>query len=243
MFDHVTIRVSDLAVGREFYGRVLGLLEYPRQPSEGEGFVEWNDFSIAAASADEPVTRRLHIGFAAGSHEQVDAWWRAMTAAGAQSDGEPGPRPEYGSEYYGAFILDADGNSVEAVTNGPPRGDGGVIDHLWLRVRSLADARAFYEVAGRVVGFATKPLPGRVHFHRGPTGTFSVARGERTENVHIAFAVPGRAPVDEFHETLVAAGYRDNGPPGERPVYHPGYYGAFVLDPDGNNVEAVFHDR
>jgi predicted lactoylglutathione lyase len=49
--------------------------------------------------------------------------------------------------------------------------------------------------------------------------------------------------VDEFHRVALAAGYRDNGPPGERPQYHPGYYGAFVLDPDGNNVEAVFHDR
>jgi predicted lactoylglutathione lyase len=166
-----------------------------------------------------------------------------MTAAGATSDGEPGPRPEYGSEYYGAFVLDADGNSVEAMINGPPRDDGGVIDHLWLRVRSLDDSRRFYEAAGRVVGFATKPLPDRVHFHRGVKGTFSVVEGEPTENVHVAFPARMRSIVDEFHETLIGAGYRDNGPPGERPVYHPGYYGAFVLDPDGNNVEAVFHDR
>ena len=51
------------------------------------------------------------------------------------------------------------------------------------------------------------------------------------------------ASVEEFHRVLMAAGYRDNGPPGERPQYHPGYHGAFVLDPDGHNVEAVFHDR
>ena len=64
-----------------------------------------------------------------------------------------------------------------------------------------------------------------------------------TENLHLAFGVPDNATVDEFHRVAVAAGYESNGPPGERPVYHAGYYGAFVLDPDGNNVEAVCHNR
>ena len=61
-------------------------------------------------------------------------------------------------------------------------------------------------------------------------------------NVHIAFR-GDNATVDAFHAAAVAAGYRDNGAPGERPIYHPGYYGAFVLDPDGNNVEVVDHNR
>ena len=59
----------------------------------------------------------------------------------------------------------------------------------------------------------------------------------------MAFPAADQAAVEAFHRTAVDAGYRDNGAPGERPEYHPGYYGAFVLDPDGNNVEAVFHDR
>jgi catechol 2,3-dioxygenase-like lactoylglutathione lyase family enzyme len=58
---------------------------------------------------------------------------------------------------------------------------------------------------------------------------------------HIAFGVRDPAQVDAFHAAAVAAGGTDNGPPGPRPIYHPGYYGAFVLDPDGNNVEAVCH--
>jgi predicted lactoylglutathione lyase len=70
-----------------------------------------------------------------------------------------------------------------------------------------------------------------------------IATGEPTKNVHIAFAARNREEVDEFHRLAIKAGYRDNGPPGERPIYHEGYYGAFVLDPDGNNIEAVFHDR
>ena len=64
-----------------------------------------------------------------------------------------------------------------------------------------------------------------------------------TENVHIAFPVPDNATVDEVHAVATAAGYRDNGGPGERPIYHAGYYGAFVLDQDGNNIEAVCHNR
>jgi catechol 2,3-dioxygenase-like lactoylglutathione lyase family enzyme len=64
-----------------------------------------------------------------------------------------------------------------------------------------------------------------------------------TENLHLAFPVVDDETVAEFHRVATAAGYRDNGPPGERSEYHPGYVGAFVLDPDGNNVEAVNHNR
>ena len=66
------------------------------------------------------------------------------------------------------------------------------------------------------------------------------ATGERTGRAHLAFAAKDRDAVDRFHAAAIAAGGRDNGKPGERP-YHPGYYAAFVLDPDGNNIEAVFH--
>ncbi len=66
-------------------------------------------------------------------------------------------------------------------------------------------------------------------------------RGEPVPAVHVAFAADDRASVDAFHEAAIAAGGHDNGRPGLRPEYHPTYYGAFVLDPDGNNVEAVRH--
>ena len=77
----------------------------------------------------------------------------------------------------------------------------------------------------------------------GPSGSFSVVRGTPTEHAHLAFPVADDATVDAFHDAATRAGYRDNGPPGERPVYHAGYYGAYVLDPDGNNVEVVNHNR
>jgi catechol 2,3-dioxygenase-like lactoylglutathione lyase family enzyme len=95
-----------------------------------------------------------------------------------------------------------------------------------------------HEHAGLALGTGT---PERVQF-RGRGSTFSLLPGEPTENLHIAF--PGtRRQVHAFHEAAVAAGYRDNGAPGERPRYHDGYYGAFVHDPDATNVEVVDHGR
>jgi catechol 2,3-dioxygenase-like lactoylglutathione lyase family enzyme len=165
-----------------------------------------------------------------------------MTHAGYKSDGEPGPRPQYSPTYYGAFVLDPDGNSVEAVHH--EHANVGGMDHLWLRTRDVAAARRFYDVATSAVGWRlVHDARDRIRFTDG-RGSFSfVAGDEPTQNVHHAFGVPDRATVDTFHRALLDAGYRDNGAPGERPQYHPGYYGAFVLDPDGNNVEAVFHDR
>lgn len=244
MFDHVTIRVSDPSARTEFYARSFELLGLADLRHGGAAFDEWNDFSVSAATAERPVTQRLHVGFQASSRDQVDAWWTALTRGGYESDGEPGPRPEYGPDYYGAFVLDPDGNSVEAVHNPPLRDDGGVLDHLWLRVRDLAASRRFFETVAPVIGFAVKPLPDRVHFHDGPVpGTFSIVEGDPTEHVHLAFPAPDRETVERFHRVAVDAGYRDDGAPGERPQYHRGYYGAFVLDLDGNGIEAVFHDR
>jgi catechol 2,3-dioxygenase-like lactoylglutathione lyase family enzyme len=70
-----------------------------------------------------------------------------------------------------------------------------------------------------------------------------VIEREPTEHVHIAFPAADDPAVDAFHRAATETGYRENGAPGEREIYHPGYYGAFVLDPDGNNVEVVNHDR
>jgi catechol 2,3-dioxygenase-like lactoylglutathione lyase family enzyme len=84
--------------------------------------------------------------------------------------------------------------------------------------------------------------PGITTLHGADGGSFSLLEGEPTQHVHMAFPTdnPG---VDRFHATLTAAGHLDNGPPGERPRHHPGYYAAYVLDPDGNNIEAVNHNR
>src|ERR671929_546179 len=153
VFDHVTIRVSDLEASRRFYDLVFREVEFPAAPTEGGHFVEWNDFSISQAADERPVTRRLHVGFVAPSREHVDRFWRALTGAGYRDDGAPGPRPQYREDYYGAFVLDPDGNSIEAVHHGLVPKRTGVIDHLWLRVRDLGAAKRFYATIAPAAGF------------------------------------------------------------------------------------------
>jgi predicted lactoylglutathione lyase len=84
---------------------------------------------------------------------------------------------------------------------------------------------------GQVVGMGVRGKP-----------DFWFSAGESSGPIHLAFSASDRATVDAFHAAALAAGGKDNGAPGLRPEYHAGYYGAFALDPDGNNVEVVFHD-
>ena len=240
MWDHVTLRASDFDESARFYDTVLATLGVERTAT-ADWIVEWDVFSLSPADEEKPATRRLHIGFTAPTREHVDAFWRAGIDAGYRDDGEPGPRPEYGPDYYGGFLLDPDGNSAEAVHH-DRAADRGVIDHLWIRVADLGAARTFYvAMAPHTHAELRTDTPERAQFVG--RESFTLVAGEPTENLHMAF--PAREPtwVEAFHRDAVAAGYRDNGGPGLRPEYHDGYYGAFVLDPDGNNIEVVHHDR
>ncbi|MCR6627341.1 MAG: VOC family protein [Pseudoxanthomonas sp.] len=126
-----------------------------------------------------------------------------------------------------------------------------MIDHLGIEVADYARSRDFYErvlaalghgvvmevtrdMTGAYEGCGFGP-PGRPHFWVG-RGSGTPGRGS-----HIAFSAQTRAQVDAFHAAALAAGARDNGAPGLRPHYHPDYYGAFAIDPDGHNIEAVCH--
>ena len=241
MFDHVTIRVRDRAAAERFYAGVLRTLDAEVTYSD-DWFVEWSDFSLMEATDAKPVTRDLHVGFVAPCRAQVDEFWRVGTANGSIDAGAPGERPQYKPDYYGAFVLDPDGNSVEAVHHGSLR-TGGVIDHLWLRTEDLAASRLFYETVAPCAGLNVRDLsPDHVQVV-GSSGSFSVVPGKATSGLHLAFPAVTNAEVDAFHRVATDAGYRDDGPPGERPVYHHGYYSAFVLDPDGNSVELVNHNR
>jgi catechol 2,3-dioxygenase-like lactoylglutathione lyase family enzyme len=238
VFDHVTIRVSDRAASERFYATLLDVLGHAKTHDGGD-FDEWDDFSLMHGG---PPTRGLHTGFRAPSREHVDEFWRVGVEAGYPDDGQPGPRPQYSPDYYGAFLLDPDGNSTEAVHREGMRRDG-VIDHLWIRVADLEAAKRFYETIGPHAGFGLRgDLPDRAHFGAG-NGSFAVVAGTPAEHVHLAFPAQTDAAVDAFHRTAIQAGYADNGAPAERPAYHAGYYAAFVLDPDGNNVEVVNHNR
>ena len=121
-----------------------------------------------------------------------------------------------------------------------------VIDHLTIGVRDVERSRAFYRAALEPLGFGElgpwSDEQRETAF--GPKGFDDFAISDQYEpggQVHIAFSADSREAVDAFWKAALEAGATDNGAPGERPEYAEGYYGAFVLDPDGHNVEAVFH--
>ena len=178
----------------------------------------------------------------APSREAVDAFWEGGRAFGYEDAGAPGERPHYKPDYYGAFLLDPDGNSIEAVHHEALR-QGGVVDHLWLRASDLAESRRFYALAAERAGLTLRDLAADHVQVLGSSGSFSIVPGPPTTGLHLAFAAGTNATVDAFHAALTDAGFRDHGSPAERAIYHAGYYGAFVLDPDGNSVELVNHNR
>ena len=118
-----------------------------------------------------------------------------------------------------------------------------MLDHVGIPITDYKRSKAFYERALAPLGYRVllEPAPGVVGMGI-DRPDFWVAPQPATGTVaHVAFRAESTAQVDAFHAAAVAAGGRDNGGPGPRPQYHPAYYGAFVLDPDGNNVEAVCH--
>jgi catechol 2,3-dioxygenase-like lactoylglutathione lyase family enzyme len=126
-----------------------------------------------------------------------------------------------------------------------------MIDHTGVVVSDMARSKAFYEKALQPIGYVLMmEIPAAVTGHaevagfgEPPKPDFWISSGTPNQPpVHIAFRVASRAQVDAFHHAAMAAGGVDNGPPGLRPHYHPNYYGAFVLDPDGHNIEAVCHE-
>jgi catechol 2,3-dioxygenase-like lactoylglutathione lyase family enzyme len=125
-----------------------------------------------------------------------------------------------------------------------------MIDHTGVAVSDFAKSKEFYIQALTPIGYALlMEFPASVTGHTDvagfgepPKADFWVSKGAPgNQPIHVAFRVSSRAEVDAFYQAAIAAGGRDNGAPGLRPHYHEHYYGAFVLDPDGHNVEAVCH--
>ncbi|HEX4183539.1 MAG TPA: VOC family protein [Caulobacteraceae bacterium] len=124
-----------------------------------------------------------------------------------------------------------------------------MIDHVTFGVADFDRALAFYDRTLAPLGVTrlmsvTTEESGAAHFagYGDSRPFFWIGGGEASSGqMHFAFTAPDRATVDAFHKAALAAGGRDNGPPGVRPHYHANYYGAFVLDPDGRNIEAVCH--
>jgi catechol 2,3-dioxygenase-like lactoylglutathione lyase family enzyme len=178
VFHRVTIRVADLGASERFYDTVLPTLGIERASSE---------LSVEQQDGDNPITREVHFGFRAPSREAVDEFWRAGTAAGYEHDGAPGPRPQYTDDYYGSFLLDPDGNSVEAVHHRAMRPDG-AIDHIWMRVPDIDIAKRFFSEIAPHAGFRlVHEVPARARYAGDEGGSFTLITGRPTENLHMTF--------------------------------------------------------
>jgi catechol 2,3-dioxygenase-like lactoylglutathione lyase family enzyme len=116
-----------------------------------------------------------------------------------------------------------------------------MIDHIGIQVTNLDASVAFYTRALAPLGFKLIARIGQTAGFGAGKADFWIGAGAPTDKLHIAFAAKGRAEVRAFYDAAIAAGGVDNGGPGVRAEYHPDYYGAFVRDPDGHNVEAVWH--
>lgn len=121
-----------------------------------------------------------------------------------------------------------------------------MLDHVTIGVSDIERSMAFYDRALRPLGIERLYSDGDNFAGYGANGKAFFWTGLRAGSqtgVHVAFTTQDREAVDRFHKAALAAGGRDNGPPGLRPEYHESYYGAFVLDPDGHNIEAVCHRK
>jgi len=126
-----------------------------------------------------------------------------------------------------------------------------MLDHVSLGTANLARARKFYDAALKPLGYKmVLPVPGYGYGYGGAKGDAKFWIGlplakrrkpRASAGTHVAFLAENRKSVDAFYKAAIRAGAKDNGKPGLRPEYHANYYGAFVFDPDGNNIEAVCH--
>jgi catechol 2,3-dioxygenase-like lactoylglutathione lyase family enzyme len=241
LIDHLSLRVSDLKSATESLKSALDELGM-EQSRSSPTLSMWGNFALTQAQPERPIAHRTHVAFIAPTPRHVDGFAAAGVSAGLVDAGAPGRRPAYGDDYYAAFLKDGAGNCFEAVHRDGARPTG-TIDHVAIRVAHVAASTAFYLAIGRAAGLTLRrELEDRTIFSIASGAALSLIAGAPSENVHLAFSGDDD-DVRNFHADALAAGYRSNGEAGERPQYHDGYYAAFVLDPDGNNIEVVNHRR
>ena len=183
MFDRVTVYVRDVEEFRPGYEAIIGR-EHP-----------WPDFVIEPATSANPVTEHLHIAFAAPDRAAIAERWQSAVLAGFENDGEPGPRSVYSPGYHGGFVLDPAGNSVESVhhESGCPEGR---IDHIWLRVEDMDEARETFEEHAESTGFRmTRNDPGWVMFNS-EKSSISLRRDGQPVTKNVKIALTGGTVID-----------------------------------------------
>src|SRR3979411_1719681 len=138
MFDHITLRVADLAVASSAFTATLDELEI-EQTTSAPSFSVWGNFALTQTDEEHPIARRVHIAFIAPTPAHVDRFWRVGVGAGFADDGPAGPRPDYADDYYAAFLKDPAGNTFEAVHRHGERPEGN-IDHVAIPVKDVEES-------------------------------------------------------------------------------------------------------
>ncbi len=241
------IGVADTARARAFYS---GLFGWRLEPGLSAGGYQISTLTIPGGMHGNDEGAGALVFFGVPDLEAAMAWVRNL-GGHAEALGSRANETREGS--FGRFALCRDDQGSPFGLHQPPEAEGEgtqgpaarrpTIDHVTLRARDPAASRRFYEAALAPLGFGLEfERDGLLAFGSGESGRLILYAGERpVAGVHLAFSAPSREAVDAFHAAALEAGGRDNGAPGPRPEYHRGYYGAYVFDPDGNNVEAVHH--
>ena len=254
--DHASVGVADLAASMRFYDAALAPLGARRRFRDGD-YVAWGTGAVnghfAVSRRPYPMPQNAaHTCFAAGSREEVAAFHAAALAAGGTDNGQPGYRPQYSEDYYGAYVLDPDGNHLGVVARLKPESASTprarIIDHLSIGTDDLPESSRFYDALLAPLGvrrLRTRPdyVMYGTELH---DTTFILAEPDDLAagtlpqpGFHACFSADSRESASRFHAAGLRAGARDNGAPGHRPDYAIDYWGAFLIDPWGNRIGVV----
>jgi uncharacterized protein len=241
------IGVADTARARAFYGGLFGW-RFETGPS-GNGYrISTSTVPGGMHGNDEGAGALVFFGV-----PDLEAAMARVRDLGGHAEALGSRANETREGSFGRFALCRDDQGSPFGLHQPPEAEGEgtqgpaarrpTIDHVTLRAGDLPASGLFYETALAPLGFGLEfEHEGLLAFGSGESGRLIIYASERpVAGFHVAFSAPSREAVDAFHAAALGAGGRDNGAPGLRPEYHEGYYGAYVFDPDGNNVEAVHH--
>jgi predicted enzyme related to lactoylglutathione lyase len=240
--------VADTARARAFYGGLFGW-RFESGPSVGGYRISTPTIPGGMHGDDEGASLLVFFGVT----DLEAAMARVRDLGGHAPEALEGRADEAREGSFGRFALCRDDQGSPFGLHQPPATEvkgarepaarRPTIDHITLRVRDLPASRRFYEAALATLSLGLEfEHEGLVAFGSGEGGRLIIYASERPHaGVHVAFSALSQEAVDRFHAAALEAGGRDNGAPGLRPEYHAGYYGAYVFDPDGNNVEAVHH--
>jgi uncharacterized protein len=239
--------VADTARARAFYS---GLFDWRLEPGPSAGSYRISTPAIPGGMHGkvEGTSPLVFFGVA-----DLEAAMARVRDPGGHAEALESRADETREGSFGRFAFCRDDQGSPFGLHQPPRAEGEgtqglaarrpTIDHVTLRARDLPASRRFYEAALAPLSLGLEfEHEGLLAFGSGEGGRLIIYASERpVAGFHVAFSAPSPEAVDRFHAAALEAGGRDNGAPGLRPEYHGGYYGAYVFDPEGNNVEAVHH--